>query len=356
MSVIISDQANSIEFLYSTGEKSILDKDNLNIKKKGRWVYVTNSDGFIRTADNYVIKINYREVTSPSVASNDELITALLGYKASSGYTVGDVRITDGTHVLDIESNGSMPVTLQDQTTPTVITKMSILEETTTTTAPVAIGDTVVAVTSVTGITAGKFLTFFDPASIRFMNAGVIGVASLNVTIDRPFDFAYPSGSYVDVSETNLAVAGSLASPIIAGVRNNAGAVPPPGIDLSMDVTRVMFHCVADSACNLTTFGNIAALTNGISLRKRDGDYYNIFNCKSNGELKEIMYDLDIMATGTVGQGEDGFFGRLTFAGQNKMGVTVRLAINEDLELFIQDDLTDLTYFGITVEGSIVRP
>jgi hypothetical protein len=258
-----------------------------------------------------------------------------------------------------VEDNGSLPVTLQDQTTPTVITHMSVLQQTTTTTAAVAINDTVVSVADATGIVAGKFLAFFDPASVRFTNAFVISVNLLDVTIDRPFDFAYPSGSYVDVNEHDLTKVGpgTLAAPIIAGVRNNAGAIPPPGIELSMDVTRVMFHCIADSACNLTTFGNIAGgLTNGILLRKRDDEIFNIFNVKNNGELKEIMYDLEIMDTGTVGQGEDGFFGRLTFAGQNKMGVTVRLAINEDLELFIQDDLTDLLHFSITVEGSIVKP
>jgi hypothetical protein len=258
---------------------------------------------------------------------------------------------------LVIESNGSMPVTLQDQHTPSVITNLSILEETTTTTSLVAIDDTTVDVVSATGIAAGKFLSFFDPSSVRFMNAFVVSVNVLEVTIDRPFDFGFPIGSYVDVSETNLAVAGTLANPVVAGVRNNAGSPPPPGIELSMDVTRVMFHCIADGACNLTTFGDIAGgLTNGIVLRKRDGSTFNVFNTKSNGDLKEIMFDFDIMATGTVGQGEDGFFGRLTFAGQSKMGVTIRLAIDEDLELFIQDDLTDLPHFSVTVEGSIVLP
>jgi hypothetical protein len=35
MSVIITDQASTIEFLFSTGERTILDKDNLNIKESG---------------------------------------------------------------------------------------------------------------------------------------------------------------------------------------------------------------------------------------------------------------------------------------------------------------------------------
>jgi hypothetical protein len=334
MSLAITDQASTIKFVWTNGDEEILDKSNMSFRIRGRWVYVSENHDFVNI--NRVLKIRYSEVTSPVVASNQELVTELLLYKAQQTETIGAVVVTDGTTNLKIEDNGSLPVTLQDQTTPTVITHMSVLQETTTTTAPVAINDTVVSVANATGIVAGKFLAFFDPASVRFMNAFVISVNVLDVTIDRPFDFAFPSGSYVDVSEHDLTKV---------------------GVGTSMDVTRVMFHCVADSACNLTTFGNIiGGITNGLVLRKRDGEVFNIFNVKNNGELKEIMFDFDIMATGTVGQGEDGFFGRLTFAGQNKMGVTVRLAINEDLELFIQDDITSLLHFSITVEGSIVKP
>jgi hypothetical protein len=359
MSVIITDQASTIEFLYSNGDRKVLDKDNLNIKEENnifnKWVYISNSPGFIQTAENDVIRMKYQEVTSPALASNQELIDLILLYKASSGYTMGSVVITDGTRTLTLEPNGSIPVTLQDQTTPSVIAPMSILEETTTTTAPIAIDDYVIPVTSATGIAAGKMLSLFDPDSIRFSTFFVVSVASLNITVDRPLDFAYPAGSYVDVSEVNLAVNGS-GTPVIAGLRNNAGAVPPPGIALSMDVTRVLFHCIATSACDLTTFGNLTSLTNGVVMRRRDGNYYNIFNCKSNGEFKEIMFDFDIVATGTVGQGEDGFFGRLTFGGQSKMGVVQRIAIDEDIEIIIQDNISALTLFQVTAEGSIVQP
>ncbi len=191
-----------------------------------------------------------------------------------------------------LEPNGSLAVTLQDQTTPTVIAHFSILEQSTTTTADVAIDDYVLPLTSVTGVTAGKYISIFDPTSVRFSNFNVVSVTDNNVTIDSPIDFAFPSGSYVDISEKDLAVNGS--TPVVAGLRNNAGVPPPPGINLSMDVTRIMVFCLAAGACDLATFANITALTNGIILRKRDGEYHNIFNVKSNGEMGAIMYDFDI--------------------------------------------------------------
>jgi hypothetical protein len=358
MSVIITDNVSSVGFTFSNGEEIYIDKDQLSVKKQGgvfsrEMVYITNGKGFVKTADTEVIRLHYTEVSSPSLASNSELVTLLLGYKVASGAIMGSVQITDGTGSVTLEPNGSLPVTLQDQDTPSVITKFSILEQSTTTTGAVAIGDYVLPVTSATGIAAGKYLSIFDPASIRFSNFQVVSVASLNVTVDSPMDFAYPSGSYVDVQESNLAVNGSV-TPVVAGIRNNAGGVPPPGIALSVDITRLIFHCITTSAVDLSLFGNLATLTNGLVCRKRDGTYHNIFNVKNNGEWAGIMYDFTIHAASP--HGVDGFIGRITFAGQNKMGVVQRLDINEDLEIIIQDNISTITLLEIVAEGSVVQP
>jgi len=255
-------------------------------------------------------------------------------------------------NALTLEPNGSMPVTIQDQVSPIVITKFSVLEETTTTTAPVAIDDYVIPVTSVTGIVAGKFLSVFDPNSLRFTNFVVVSVTDLNVTVDRPIDFPYPTGSYMDVGDTDMAVNGAV-TPVVFGIRNNAGAIPPPGLELSVDITRIIIQCITATSTDYDLFGDIAALTNGIMLRNRNGETFNIFNTKTTGELAGIMYDLTVY---DVKQGTDGFIGRLTFAGQSKMGAVQRLAINEDLELIVQDNLTGLTKLEIVAEGSVVIP
>jgi len=356
MSVIISDQTSTIEFLFSNGERQILDKDNLNIKESGtilrKYVYVTNGDGFINNPENEVIKLHYSDVTSPVVASNQELIEALLGYKASSGHTLGNIRITDGVRTVTLEPNGSLPVTLQDQTTPLVVTQFSILEQQTTTAAAMAIGDRQVTVTSPTGISVGKLITIFDPTAIRFSQCFCVGIAGSLVTLCSPIDFAYPSGSFVDVSDVNLNVDGSV-TPVVAGIRNNAGAVPPPGLDLSVDITKVAISMVTATSPLLTDFGDIAGgLTNGVTLRRRDGDYYNIGNAKDNSELNLFMDDFAIY---TALFGVDGLSCNIRFGGQSNFGSVPRLAINEDLEIIIQDNLTSITSLRIAAQGSIVQ-
>ena len=66
------------------------------------------------------------------------------------------------------------------------------------------------------------------------------------------------------------------------------------------------------------------------------------------------MYDLNIYEAAK--QGANGFIARLTFAGQDKMGVAIRLAINEDMEIIVQDDLSSLLKLTVVAEGSIVQP
>jgi len=65
-----------------------------------------------------------------------------------------------------------------------------------------------------------------------------------------------------------------------------------------------------------------------------------------------MMYDFNIETAS--GNQQDGFTGRLTFAGQNKMGAVIRIGSNEDLQVVIQDDLTSLSLFKMIAEGSEV--
>jgi hypothetical protein len=145
-------------------------------------------------------------------------------------------------------------------------------------------------------------------------------------------------------------------TPIIAGVRNNAGAIPPPGIELAMDVTRISMICLSATAPTLADFGDISGgLTNGLTLRRRDGEYHNIGNGKTNADFATMMYSFDLYQAST-GWGQDGFRSSITFGGQDNFGSVMRLAINEDAEIIIQDDLTSLTSLVILAQGSVVQP
>jgi len=105
---------------------------------------------------------------------------------------------------------------------------------------------------------------------------------------------------------------------------------------------------------DLSKFGDIAGgITKGIILRKHSTTTRrNVFNAKTNAELKNIMYDFDIQSAS--GNQQDGCTGRLTFGGQEKLGAVIRLEANQDLQLVIQDDLSGIDNFEMLAEGSEV--
>ena len=264
----------------------------------------------------------------------------------------GEVYGTEFVDILQGYDNGT-DVNIQDQHTPLVITNFTNLESQTVTTAPIAKDDLIVPVADVGTAIIGDDLTIFDINSLRFTQFRIIAINALNITIDGLMDFDYPVGSFVDIGNSNLAVNGAV-TPVIFGIRNPPEA-PPLGIKLSFDVTRIIFSCITDTAVDLIKFGDLAALTNGLMLRSTDGECYNIFNIKSNGGLANICYDFDVSAATNPNQGQDGFSARLTFAGQNKMGVVVRLKVGEDLQLVVRDNLTGLQDLSVIAEGHIVE-
>jgi len=251
---------------------------------------------------------------------------------------------------LNIKLGGQVVIdaVLQDSTSPLLIVKASQLVTETTLATQTAKDDYVINVADATGFIVGQYLTLYSVDDNKVFFSNILAINTLAITIDMPLDFEFTVGSIVSVGSNAMDVDGSI-TPQIFGIRNPTTA----DIPLTIDITRLMFSCLASSTVDLSMFGNIAdGLTRGIAIRRVDGTYENILNAKTNADLKGLMYDFDIQAA--QGSQQDGFTGRLTFAGQNKMGAVIRLAANEDLQIIIQDDLTSLTSFTIVAEGSHV--
>jgi hypothetical protein len=243
-------------------------------------------------------------------------------------------------------------VYIQDQTTPAVIAKFNRIDNVTTLAAPTVVGSKEVSVADATGIAVGSYIILYSPIPDRYYLGYVISIAGTTLTMDTPLDSILPTGAAVTSGVTNMAVDGSVTSQIF-GLRGQD--VLPSGVDLVFDITRIIFDVQTADPVSLSTFGDIAGgIANGLVLRKRDGEYYNIFNVKTNADIAGIMYDWTPEAATNPQQGQNGFYARLTFASQGKIGVTQRLAKGEDLEFIVQDDLSDITRFEVIAEGHIV--
>jgi hypothetical protein len=122
-------------------------------------------------------------------------------------------------------------------------------------------------------------------------------------------------------------------------------------------MTRIILNFIDNMAMDFTSFGSLAELPNGVTLRYKqaDGTFINHFNFRSNGELIERSFDHIFQSK--VGGGSFGFVARSTWAGQDKRGVTIRLdgALGEEFQLVVQDDLTALDLLRVVGQGHIVQ-
>lgn len=266
-------------------------------------------------------------------------------------YMSSEVIIKDANGDRATVTAGGLDVNIQDQTTDAIIIKFNKVTNNTTLSTTASVGDYDIIVTSSTGISVGSYIILFNPTVERAMVAYATGVAGTTITLDTPLDYDFPSGTYVDIATTNLGVNGSTTVQTF-GIR---GTGAPPGVDLTIDVTRLIFSCTCSSAVDLTKFGNLTRLTNGLVLRSRNGNYKNIFNLKDNAEIAGTMYEFIVFQSSNPAQGVDGFIAQLTFAGSNKIGVAIRLPVGEDLQLLVQDDLSGLINFEVMAEGHIVQ-
>lgn len=270
-----------------------------------------------------------------------------------SGYVrqqprTGKMFLPDDQVVDVINSSGSVNVMISDQITPIVILPMVQLLATSTLAADTVIDTNTISVISAAGFTVGDHIRVISPANDRFYFGDILSISGNTVTVDTPMDYVHLSGSSVTVSNVNMAIDGS-DTPVTFRLRTGT-----PSVASSIDVTRIIIACSAQTSVDLNKFGDLPALTNGYVFRRVGGNMRNIFNVKDNRELAVLGYDFTVLEASHPSQAVDGFLFRLTFAGQNKMGVAIRIDPEDNLEIIVQDDLSELVALCVMVEGHIV--
>ncbi len=194
------------------------------------------------------------------------------------------------------------------------------------------------------GIVVGEHVTLYDSMTDIEFTAEVLTVVVNAIGLDAPAstDFAVATTT-ITRSTIELDVDGSVTRQTFA-VTNLAVA--------PIDITRILLVIICDSAPTLATFGDLAALTRGVVVRVDNGEDYIVFNVKTNADLISMMIP-DVTFFNAAGHGQDGLAGRLTFGGQDKHGVVIRLEQGDSLELIVQDNLTALNSFRFVAAGHV---
>lgn len=244
----------------------------------------------------------------------------------------------------------TIDVALQDQYTDLVDLYLVDMDNgvTLTLTSGVSPGDTTCTVADATGVLTDGTQAFCMSEDDHVYQGLVQSVVDNVITFTPPIDSAFTTSALVHASPWNLALANGAVTPKIFSVG------PPP--NASWDITTFIWAMGADAVMYGTVFGPIAPLTNGLLMRKVDGEMHNYFLVYNNDGLAERATRVEYPEK--VPSGTYTFRAIRELSGQGNSGVTIRLdgATNDRIQVVVQDNLIDVDFlkFAVLVRGHIV--
>lgn len=266
-----------------------------------------------------------------------------------------------GTLLVSLNPN-SKDVNLQDQTTPDVILRMNRVLGNFVLDGVQTRDSYILNVVAGHGATAGEWICIqqFDEEFQlpRFFQALIITAGTTTLEVDKPLDYAFDPAEVLCSERARVNMAGEVgttSAPIIYKVAPKSGV---------WDITRIIPQFFTSGAMDDGKFASIDALVHGITFRRKNSFWYNSWNFKTNGDWAGIAFDTRYADKPPAGTG-NGFTGRLTWAGQNKIGVAKRvqsalfsgLTYDDSLEIVLPDSLAALAdgdFIGFIVEGHVV--
>ena len=210
-------------------------------------------------------------------------------------------------------------------------------------------GDTAITVTNAAGLSVGDRLEITEGQNIQFSLPIITNIATNTLTLDGPLDDDYTVAATVELVETNMAVLGTLGSPVSYVIKPHASDI--------WHLTRLNFSMVHKSAAADNLFGSLAALTNGVVLRSHTAlnGILTLANWKNNQQFKEDMFD--VIYSDKAGPTLFGTSGRWSFKQRTDTIIRLDGAQGDFLEVLVQDDLTatsnEISDFQIKMQGHI---
>jgi len=201
-----------------------------------------------------------------------------------------------------------------------------------------------VVLADATGFVDGSYILIAEDGDKFYLGTQIGAASNDTITVDSPLDRAYSAGSVVLNTTYNMNVVGSPEAPKIFQI-GSAGATT------EIDITRIMGYFQDNVTMGDGKFGSLDPLVWGCVLRISNGFKTNTWNIKTNADLALLGFDFTYPPRAPASDDSARF--RITYAGQEKHGVTFRLEPGWTLEFIIQDDLSDLTIFNMMAQGHL---
>lgn len=264
--------------------------------------------------------------------------------------------VTSSVVPVEVSGRGSrgVPIFSLDQTTNPLAVPFLKERTTTSLSTDASKGDTQVSLTAAHGAVIGDILEMASLTILDlFVQARITNVVVNDITLDQPLNTDYATTDIAIVSTDNMLVNASLAVPQIFTI------LPLP--TQQGDMVRIVLDIRGTNEMDFSSFGGDTALANGclVRIRQSDGNFRNLFNFKSNGDFINQAFDHAFLQP-KQGNTIKGFTSRITWGGQSKHGVVIRLdgAAGEELQVLIQDDLETAatnTMFRMIAQGHEVQ-
>jgi hypothetical protein len=243
----------------------------------------------------------------------------------------------------------ALGVFIQDQTTPVLTVPLLQGRAAISLAVDTVLDSRIITLTAGHGTLVGEIIELADPIVLKFMQSEVVAVNVNAITLDQPVNRVYFAATAIaQRSSADMLIDGSVTPQIFS-------ILPLPS--QAGDMVRVILELEGTGDMDSTSFGSDVALFNGCVIRvsEPDGNFKNLFNFKSNGDFIAQGFDHAFLQPRVPGNNTRAFNSRVTWGGQSKHGVVIRLdgSLGEQLQVVIQDDLTlgVNTKFKITAQG-----
>lgn len=203
------------------------------------------------------------------------------------------------------------------------------------------IGDTILTVASTTGAVVGECINI--QYNKRYYQGLITNITGLNISVTPSFDFDIDLGAIVCFGDFNMNVDGSQNEVIFK--------IQPP-IGTTWDITTITFAIVDNVVMDDAKFGGIAALSNGILLRRVDGTIKNYWLINNNSGFKQRAYNTEY--SDKAPSGFYGFSGLKDVLTLNATSIRLFGDTQDELQLVVRDNLTELTEFVMVAIGHVV--